>query len=319
MIKKILALLPFFIMGCGVQNVSYQTGTSETQLVLPETNKQIAILNRISPPITQQDVNGYVIPNTPFAINGAISGVQSEIRRRRYFSAYTRQFNMQRANGRFHDSLTAGDLQGLPNNPGLAISLEMWDQQIRDNYTIEIRKERIADRVFKEVDYYVGRRSIDITMGWRLYEVATGRVLDEEVYTDNYFYEGEALSRMAATQLLENNFRREMNNLGAKYGRMYAAKVSPINYYTTRELYISGNTFLEKGIVLVRDDNWDEAEEQWLKGIKREKKRKKLAKLYHNLAVASERKGDSEQAKEYARLAANQHPIGAKTQSIIGY
>ena len=48
-------------------------------------------------------------------------------------------------------------------------------------------------------------------------------------------------------------------------------------------------------------------------------KRKKLAYLYHNLAINEERKGNIEKAREYARLAANQHPVGVKTQSKVGF
>jgi tetratricopeptide (TPR) repeat protein len=314
--------ITILLSACSMQRVSYQTGTSETQMTLPDNNKSVVIINRVRVPNMFQFDNGYATSNSPFAINGAISGLRGELNRRKYFtiSANT-STHIKTADGIYPDSLDKSALHGITRTSDIAVSLEMFGQNIRDDYTIEIRKERIADRVYKEVDYYVGRRTIQLTMGWRLYSTVTGEMLDEQTFTDNYYYEGEALSRMAATQLLENNFRREMTNLGAKYGREYAAKISPINFYTYREIYDKGNSFLEKGSVSVRAENWEEAEEIWSKGIKGvgESNRKKLAKLYHNLAVASERKGDLEQAKEYAKLAANQHPIGVKTQSIMGY
>ena len=57
----------------------------------------------------------------------------------------------------------------------------------------------------------------------------------------------------------------------------------------------------------------------WLEGLEHEVTRKKLAYLYHNLAINEERQGNIEKAREYARLAANQHPVGVKTQSKVGF
>jgi hypothetical protein len=41
--------------------------------------------------------------------------------------------------------------------------------------------------------------------------------------------------------------------------------------------------------------------------------------LLHNLAINQERQGNTDEAKRLAAKAADQHPIGVKTQSIVGF
>jgi hypothetical protein len=77
--------------------------------------------------------------------------------------------------------------------------------------------------------------------------------------------------------------------------------------------------YLENGAKAAAQEKWDQAQNTWLEGVEFEVKRKKLAYLYHNLAINEERKGNTNKAREYARLAANQHPVGVKTQSIVGF
>ena len=319
--NKLIYILCLGLVACGTTtNVNYPIGTTDAAIVLPESNKKIVTLNRVRLNYTIVNRDGQVTPNSPDALNGSLNGFNQGIQSRKYFNSIAQISDyLNNANGYFPDSLKLEEIKQVARDADFVVALEMFDQQYSDRYTVEIRREEVSEKTYREVDFFVGRRTIYVTLGWRLYSATTGELLDEQVYEEEYFYEAESIRRTNATQLLENNFRREMTNLGNRLGSKFAARISPTNHYSYRTVYTSGNDYLEKGAQHVRAEDWVKAEDQWLKGIKRESKRKKLAKLYHNLAIASEKKGNLEQAKEYAKLAANQHPIGVRTQSIVGY
>lgn len=317
-------LIAIFILisavACSTVQVSYPVGTTDATIKIDANAKTITTANRIRLSYTATDRIGYSRTNNASALNGAINTLRSELRNRRYFKQVAQVNEFQtNAGSDMANILTVDQQQSVARGADLIASLELFNQNFKDEYKVEIRREPIGDKVYKEVDYFVGVRTINLEIGYRLYDVKAGKVIDEQTYEEQVTYEAESLQRIRATQLLDANFNRELSALGNKYGRVYAARISPINHFKYREIYASGNDYLEKGAVEVRAEQWADAEKFWQRGIKRESNRKKLAKLYHNLAITAEKNGDITQAKEYAKLAANQHPIGAKTQSIIGY
>jgi hypothetical protein len=318
--KNLLPLLFLILTACGTQSVFYPTGTSEALVSFPANNKQIQLLNRINLRPTEVFNQDYYTPSLANGLNGALSGFRSEVYNRKYFTLNTSLNQFQEiGDGNFPKPLTPKQIQGAAGNADILVVLEMFDQVYRDDYRIEIRRQDLGNKTYKEVDFIVGKRTIIFKLGWKTYSAKTGTILDEKTYNEEYFYEAESLERVRATQLLNANFPKELGNLGSRLGADYASRISPTNHYTYRTIYTSGNKWLEKGAIDVRKENWNDAEQEWQRGIKQEVKRKKLAKLYHNLAILAERSGDLTQAKEYAKLAANQHPIGNKTQNAVGY
>lgn len=320
---KIKNLLPFLLLvfsSCSTQSVFYPAGTSEAQVSFSANNKQMQLLNRINLRPTEVVNQDFYAPNMPNGLNGALNGFRSEVANRKYFTLNTTLNQYKEiGDGNFPKPLTPEQIQNAAGNADVLVVLEMFDQVYRDDYRIEIRRQDLGNKTYKEVDFIVGKRTIYFKIGWKTYDAKTGTILDEKTYEEEYFYEAESLERDRATQLLNANFPRELGNLGSRFGLDYASRISPTNHFIYRTIYTSGNKWLEKAAIDVRKENWDDAEKEWQRGIKQEVKRKKLAKLYHNLAISAERRGDLAQAKEFAKLAANQHPIGNKTQVAVGY
>jgi hypothetical protein len=319
-LKLIAILLIFSAFGCGTQSVYYPTGTSKATIDLPDNNGRIVVLNRVRLGVSVVSDNGFFIPNIKNGMNGALTGFRNEINNRRYFTNVANiEDYKEKADGSFPNKLTASELKNVSRDADFVASLEMLEQRYRDDYTIEIRRENLGDNVYKEVDFFVGKRTVIFNLGWRLYNAKTGEMIDEWETNDEYSYEAESRVRVNATNLLESKYPLELNNLGQRLGRDFATRVSPTNHYIYRNIYTTGNKYLENGAIDVRKEDWENAEKNWLKGVKFEKNRKKLAKLYHNLAMAEEKKGNPEKAKEYAKLASYQHPLGRKTQGTVGY
>lgn len=315
-----LTILLTFSSCLSTQRISYKIGSSESSLELPPESKSLALVNRMRLAYNDRNMGQTFFSNNANALHAAINGFGSEINGRRYLvynntgNAYLMEAGNQRGS-----VLNADQVKQQSQNRDLLVSIYAYNQEFEDAYTLDIRRQNMGGNVYREVDFYIGRRTINFTIGFRLYNAKTGEVLDEQLYEEEYFYESESLERIRSTQLLNNNFNRELTALGNRYGRLYASRISPVNHFVYRDIYPNGNSWLESGSNAARAENWEEAVNQWERGTKREKRHKQLAMLYHNLAIAAERNDNLVQAKEYAKLAANQHPLGVKTQAIVGY
>jgi hypothetical protein len=320
--KNYLFLVAFSLSACtSTQQITWKTGITKASVKLPENAKIITLLDRVQIQYPYSNTSSTVLnPNVDDIHYGALNGFRSSIRRQAYLSLLTSSKKYtHRANGTFPQALTMSELSQVTEGSDVLVALEMLDQKITDTYSLEIRRESLGNNIFREVDYYVGKRTVALKLGWRLYNSATGEVIDQWTQEEDYYYEGESRERIRATSILEANYRIELSNLGSRHGARYAARISPTAQIVARNIYTSGNEYLIKGATSARAENWEDAEDVWLRGIKKETKRKKLAMLYHNLAINEDRKGDNTQAREFAKLAANQHPLGVKTQSVVGY
>lgn len=302
------------------QQISYKIGSSEATLELPAESKSIALVNRMRLAYNDRNTGQTFFSNNANALNAAINGFGREVNSRRYLQyAYTGNAYLNEAGRQRAEVLNLDQIKQQSQNRDLLVSVFAFDQEFSDSYTIEIRRQNMGGNVYREIDFYIGRRTINFTLGFRLYNAKTGEIVDEQVYEEEHFYESESLERMRSTQLLNNNFNRELTALGDRYGRLYASRISPVNHFVYRDIYPSGSTWLENGSTAARSENWDQAIDQWQTGVNLDKRGKYLAMLYHNLAISAERNGNLVKAKEYAQLAANQHPLGAKTQAVVGY
>ena len=303
------------------QNVSWNVAVMEATLELPAGTQTAGLLNRVRIAYPYNANNSTIQnPNVPDIMNGAISGLRSQISVQKYLSIGNPVYDyVHTADGSFPEPLSLADLQQLAGGNDLLISLEMLDQYIADEYVVEIRRADLGNKTYREVDYFIGTRSVNLKLGWRVYDVNTGEILDEWEQAEDYFYEAESRERVRCTALLNQNYKRELNNLGDRYGRRYASRISPTRHMRTLHIYDAGSIALREGAAATRSEQWDEAMGIWVDGLKIEKKRKKRAMLYHNLAIYEERLGKNAKARDYAQMAANEHPLGVKTQSIVGF
>ncbi len=311
-------LLILFSSCVSQQNIQWKTGTTAATIQLPDDAKTMVVLNRVrlSYPFSGTDISA----NTPEFMRSCLNSFKNQIRRQQFLSASsTRENYTINANGAFPDTLTLSEVKSIGMGSDVVASLEMLDQKTRDSYAVEIRRENLGNNVYREIDYFIGKRTIDVKVGWRLYQTSSGIIIDEWEQSKSYTYEAESTVRTRATSLLNLNYKKELSNLGVTFGRQYAQRISPTQHFISRSIYTSSNAYLENGARAALQEKWDEAEEIWLEGTVQETKRKKRAYLYHNLAINEERKGDINKAREYAKLAANQHPVGVKTQSIVGF
>ena len=318
--KQFLFLLILFSACASKQQVSYVTGVSKATITLPEGARDVTLLNRVRLAYPYNRSTTVLNPNNPDLVNTVFNTLRSTIKNQSSLRILSESNNYKyNANGSYPSALSLSDLKQVGMGSDLVIALEKFGQNISDTYTIDIRRENLGNNTYREVDFYIGKRVIDVSLGWKLYNTKTGEIVDTWEENDKYFYESEGRTRVRATQLLAANYKREMQSLGVTYGKRYAARIAPTEHRRTASLYSDGNEALKQGIESVRGENWEEAQTIWERGLKREDRRRKKAMLLHNLAINQERQGNTDEAKRLAAKAADQHPLGVKTQSIVGF
>ena len=319
--KQFIILLVLFSACASTQQVSYITGVSEATISLPEGARTVSIVNRVRLAYPTNNSNILLLnANNPDLLNATFNTFRGSIRRQNYLTILSESNEYKHtADGTYPTALSPADLKQVGMGSDLVISLEKFSQRIEDSYTLEIRRQDLGNSTFREIDFFIAKRKIDVQLGWRLYDTKTGVVIDEWEESDNYFYESEGLTRVRATQLLNANYRLEMQNLGRSYGTRYASRIPPTAHRQSVFIYSAGNDALVKGMLAVRSEQWTEAQKIWERGLKKEVKPKKRAKLLHNLAINQEQLGNNAEARQLAARAAGEHPIGAKTQSIVGF
>ena len=215
------------------QRISWETGVTEATIELPPETKSISVLNRVR--LAYSFNNTGLNPNLPDFMVACINNFKNQVRRQKFMSvSHTQEKYKKKADGQFPDTLTLNEVKSSGIGSDIIASLEMLDQKINDTYTIDIRRENLGNNIYKEVDYIIGKRTIEVKTGWRLYDVKTGTLIDQWEQNKNYFYEAESIDRTRATSLLNTNYKRELYNLGAELGRQYAQRISPTKYCSAK-------------------------------------------------------------------------------------
>lgn len=315
-------LLSTLLFCCAsTEQVTWKTGVTQAEIELPADAKTVTILNRIRLAYLYNKTNSTVLnPNNLNVVNGALAGVKNRLNSQQYLRIIeTNSSYPVTANGKFPQLLNVSDVRNVARGGDLVLVLAMFNQSITDDYKIEIRRENLGNNTYREVDHFIGRRSIPVKLGWRLYDAKTGNLIDQWEQKEEYYYEAESRVRLGATSLLDANYQKELNNLGNKHGLRYAIRISPTSHIRTMKIYTSGSAALTEGARFAKADEWENAVKTWVSDVRIETKGRAKAMLYHNLAISAERAGDNIQARKYAKQAASYHPLGAETQSLVGF
>ena len=111
---------------------------------------------------------------------------------------------------------------------------------------------------------------------WRVYDWKNKTILDECKYVGNSYFTIDSLA-----------------------GRDYADRLVPQFFNETRDYYRLGNSQMKKADKMVRYIHWDQAVKIWEK-LSVDSTAKIVPKVFFNLAVAEELKGNFDQAIQYA-------------------
>lgn len=176
------------------------------------------------------------------------------------------------------------------------ISIEKFDSNnFRD---VTSRKRKTKDKEGKEVEetVYDAKQTVDVHLGWRIYDLKTRTIIDEVDVTDSDSdSENGRKSREEARENLEDP-RIVTYRVSETAGRKYAERIAPIWITVSRTFYKKAKGPYEddmaKAARLFETDNWEGAVEIWqaiLSSPNANDDVKGMAS--YNMAVACEKRG----------------------------
>lgn len=212
--------------------------------------------------------------------------------------------------GFFPEPLSSEKVMEICRNQGTdaLITIEAFDSDNDIDYTSFMRKRRLRDGRQIEELIHSANSDVSVTVGWRMYDGKTGRLIDEFRMVEHVNFRGDGRSQELARQDLP---RREamVQRCGEVTGSRYAFRISPTWINVDREWYTKGNDQLKNARYKVEVGSWDEASELWVQGLD-DSKKKLAGRCAYNLALASEVKGDLAGAIEWTKKSYGDYHFG---------
>ena len=158
---------------------------------------------------------------------------------------------------------------------------------------------------------------IDVNAGWRIYDNKNKRIIDQNDYLDGRCWKGEGPNIVEAQKKLPSK-RNAINQAGFFAGQQYGLRISPNWIKVNRTYFVGGDDGFKEAKKHVRFNNWEAAEKIW-ENLSKQPDPKIAGRAYYNLALASEMKGDLDQAIRHANRAFREYRIkeGRQYQAIL--
>ena len=154
----------------------------------------------------------------------------------------------------------------------------------------------------------VANTDVKVTTGWRFYDASSMQIVDEFKAIGTKSWSAKGIDEKDARHRLPSR-RETVKSCGYIAGNIYAARISPVNLWVTRSYYVRKHPGLKAGATYANAQNWDAAATEWKK-VLIDGDNKQKGRAAYNLAVASEVKGNLENALSWAQKAAGEYGNG---------
>lgn len=180
------------------------------------------------------------------------------------------------------------------------ILLETFDSNTAHRYGSQQRTTKQND---KDVTYteYTATIDISINAGWRIYDPAKHRIIDQNVFTDRKSWSKNGRTKAEA----RNNLPKQayaVKDAGYFAGKQYAARISPTWIWVSRHYFVKGNDDFKDAEYKVKAKRWEDAAEIWKKYVN-DPDMKIAGRACYNMALASEIFGKFDIALDWAQKA----------------
>jgi len=190
------------------------------------------------------------------------------------------------------------------------LALEVFDSDATSSVGDAVTSIKKVKGVKVKQIRYPAVLTMDIESGWRIYDVQTKEIVDENRFEEVKRFKAYGSSPDDAIRNLPSK-RHAIKNSGLFAGRQYGFRISPV-WVKVRRTYFTGRS---KDFKLakshVKNGEWEYAIEIW-KNLVNHYDPKIARRSSYNMAVASEIKGSIDTAIEWAHQA---HKLGEKKAS----
>lgn len=146
----------------------------------------------------------------------------------------------------------------------------------------------------RKVEYFNGLLSVNIKLGWRVYEPSSGAILYEGYQVDSVYYEVQGRSKEEAEKKLPSTLN-VVEKAGFLAGVKISEQLSPSLNTVERYYYKNGNKDFKEAYQLVKFRRWDDAALIWEPYLSNNHKASKAMACY-NMALVKEMEGNLDEA-----------------------
>ena len=178
------------------------------------------------------------------------------------------------------------------------LALEVFDSDAKTTIGDPVtRIKKVRGVKVKEIRYPATLR-MDIESGWRIYDIQTKEIVDENRFKEVKRFKAYGSSPDDAIRNLPSK-RNAIKNAGLLAGRQYGFRISPVWVKVRRKYFTGRSKDLKLAKSHVKNGEWDYAIEIW-KTLVNDYDPKIARRSSYNMAVASEIKGGIDTAIEWA-------------------
>lgn len=302
--STIFISITIFIVGCKVGNIHYKTGETTAFIKLPAETKRIIVLNRTKP-IQQGTLLKMLDGKNLFyeereGVNVCLKGTKDALwGNNKYISEVSTKTIEAPQSNNFPPPLSTNQLNGIITQYTSAVitSLEIF------NTTIDKENPIYFITADKKTGRKIACHRIPLTIGWRMYNLVNGAVLDE--------YKVEKILEVKAEEIKDTLnklplYGVELKKVATQLGTDYVKRFLTSSIYEYRTYFKKGNKDLEEASVKLKTGEWGKAKEIYVAQSKNANAISASRALY-NLAVCAEREGDFLEAIELAEKSNTLH------------
>lgn len=265
--------------------------------------KNIAVISRTETVSTVDPANTTGKVFSPGCASESIDGLADELTKNKRFDDIKYLGNKPNADavpGRFTAPLSWDTIAKLcrDNNANALFVLEWLDNNSKMSFATHTVNVITSQGKVANTEHQASMLTT-VKAGWRIYDPAAKKIVDEFVVTTDLNFKGQGISKRAAEAAVVER-EEAVQEVGGKAGHEYAARVVPYRLKVTRTYYVSGSDNFKLAAAKSKTGDWEAAAAIWQKETTN-KNKKLAAKAFYNLALVAEINGDLKSAIQQAQ------------------
>ena len=315
--KTVPRLFWLFLLGTGLQSCMQSTTLQVLQpadMRLPEHINTIATIDRSKPSsgfvnVLEGLFTGETIGQDKRGRLAGLDGLTHSLTRTPRFQVKPTDVELEgtKTANNMAPPLPWSEIESICDRYGAdaVLAIEQYDSDAIVSTRSFQEKYKDKEGVQQTRTRYKAIATLNVTIGWRLYDPSTKIIEDEfSVHLDeNYSAEGD--QERQARSNLPDPVRRSFD-LSYKAGQRYGMRIAPVWVTVSRSFFTKGKGIhketMQNAARLADAGNWDQASEVWTDLVSSADE-KTAGRAAHNLAVSSERLGRLEEAVDWAEKA----------------